>query len=114
MPVLEAVDNIGIVVSNVLKTQSKLEGLKAKLSDVGTPESKELLVQSSDWQWLYMIYIYIYIYILIIYIYIYQSLWICCGVYVYVHWYTFQSSRSCFTSKLQYMFCMTAYTSNLL
>ena len=60
MPVLEAVDNIGIVVSNVLKTQSKLEGLKAKLSDVGTPESKELLVQSSDWQWLYMIYIYIY------------------------------------------------------
>ena len=70
MPVLEAVDNIGIVVSNVLKSQSKLEGLKAKLSDVGTPEGKELLVQSSDWQWLCMIYIYIIYDIYYIYIYI--------------------------------------------
>ena len=73
MPVLEAVDNIGIVVSNVLKSQSKLEGLKAKLSDVGTPEGKELLVQSSDWQWLYMIYIYYIYYILYIIYIIYIS-----------------------------------------
>ena len=42
-PLLQAVDNLGTVMGNLLKTQAKLEGLKDKLSALETPEGPGLL-----------------------------------------------------------------------
>ncbi|CAL1139171.1 unnamed protein product [Cladocopium goreaui] len=42
---LEAVDNLGTVMGNLLKTQAKLEGLKDKLSALETPEGPGLVTK---------------------------------------------------------------------
>lgn len=40
---LEAVENVGVVMTNLLKTQTKLESLKEKLANLGTGEGDKIL-----------------------------------------------------------------------
>ena len=40
---LEAVENVGLVMTNLLKTQTKLESLKEKLASLGTEEGDKIL-----------------------------------------------------------------------
>ena len=42
-PLLQAVDNLGTVMGNLLKTQAKMEGLKDKLSALDSQDGPELL-----------------------------------------------------------------------
>lgn len=43
--ILKAVDNLGTVMSNLLKTQAKMDVLKDKLANLDTDESEQLLEQ---------------------------------------------------------------------
>ena len=38
---IQAVDNLGLVMTNLLKTQGKLDGLKTRLSDLNSEEGSQ-------------------------------------------------------------------------
>ena len=82
LPLLEAVDNLGTVMSNLLKTGAKMDGLKNKLATIKSAESDKLLESLKMYLLGVLDYVHIYIH-RYIYIYIYSYIYIYIYTYIY-------------------------------